>query len=125
MPLVLVALDDPALRDQIQAVFRMFPEVQAITVERDQVPELLRDPDLADAVIVNREKARSGHDPFISNIRSHNRKVKILAVAERPHRERFSRTKLELDVFSFIPLPLDAFDLLRRVHRLVETLHTA
>ncbi|MAG33174.1 MAG: hypothetical protein CL908_20030 [Deltaproteobacteria bacterium] len=125
MRTILVALRDPTLTDQIRTAMRMFPGVHAITVERDQIQSLVQEPDVADALIVDHERGRAGHDPFIAQIRQVNREIKIVAVADRPERNHFNKTKMELDVFSFIALPLDPYDLLRRLHRLMETLQVA
>ena len=122
---ILVGLGDPALRDQMRAALKAFPSVRGVAVERDRLLDLLNSDTAPAAVIVDYQRSRAGADPLIEAIRAANRHIHVLACAERPERSHFNRAKMDLDIFSFIPLPLDPFDLLRRLHRLVEALPAA
>lgn len=122
MPTVLVALQDPALRDQIRTALRLFKGIREVTVPRDRLLDLLRDPAVADALILEHQPGRDGNDPFISQIRTLSQSIAIVAVGDRPDRAHFNRAKVELDILSFVPLPLDPFELLHRLHRLSESL---
>jgi hypothetical protein len=118
MATVLIALQDPTLRDQVRAALRLFPSVRAPHVPRNRVREILTEPGVAEALILDHQPDRDGSDPFIAEIRALDREVAILAVTDQADRHHFNRSKMELDIFSFIPLPLDPFDLLHRLHRL-------
>lgn len=122
---ILVALEDPALRDQVRTALKVFPGIRGVPVERERLLNLVSGGMVPVAVIVDYQRGKSGADPFIEAIRKINRDIHVLACAERPERNHFNKAKMELDVFSFIPLPLDPFDLLRRLHRLVEALPAA
>lgn len=122
---ILVALDDPALRDQVKTALKVFPGIRGVPVERDRLINLVAGGMVPVAVILDYQRGKSGADPYIEAIRRANRDIQVLACAEKPERNHFNKAKMELDIFSFIPLPLDPFDLLRRLHRLVEALPAA
>ena len=122
---ILVGIEDPALRDQVRTALKVFPSVRGAPIQRGLLLDLLSGGGVPAAVIVDYRRGRSGADPFIEAIRAANRDVHVLACAERPERNHFNKAKVDLDIFSFIPLPLDPFDLLRRLHRLVEALPAA
>ena len=128
---ILVGIEDPALRDQVRTALKVFPSIRGAPIQRGLLLDLLSGGGVPAAVIVDYQRGRSGADPFIEAIRAANRDVHVLACAERPERperperNHFNKAKVDLDIFSFIPLPLDPFDLLRRLHRLVEALPAA
>ena len=121
MHTVLVALEDSVLREQVQSALRAFRGIRAVAVPRERLHEVLREKrGAAQALIVDHQPVCDGEDFFLAEIRSLDRDIRILVVAERPDRLNFNKAKVDLDILSFIPLPLDPFDLLRRLHRLVE-----
>lgn len=122
---ILVGIEDPALRDQVRTALKIFPSVRGVSVEPDRLLDLISDGEVPAAVIVDYRRGKSGTDPFIEAIREANRNIHILACAERPDRSHLNKAKMDMGVFSFIPLPLDPFTLLRRLHRLVEALSAA
>ena len=122
---ILVGIEEPSLRDQVRTALKIFPSVRGVPVQRDRLLDLISDGGVPAAVIVDYRRGRSGTDPFIEAIRTANRDVHVLACADRPERNLFNKAKVDLAIFSLIPLPLDPFDLLRRLHRLVEALPAA
>ena len=121
----MVALEDLDAVDQVRTALRMFPGVRGVGVPRDEVSAILSGPDAPAAVIVDHRPQKGGDDPFIEDVRAVNKRVRVVACGERPQRRRFHPRKRELDVFSFVPVPLEPFDLLRRLHRLVADLSAA
>ena len=119
---ILVALDDQALVDNVRTALKSFPGVRGVPVARSRLLGLLSGGTPPAAVIVDHRRHRGEVDPLISEIHRLNRRLPVLACGDLPHPSRFSREKRQLDVFSFIPLPLDPFDLLRRLHRLIKAL---
>lgn len=122
---ILVALDDPALRDQVKTALKLFPGIRGIPVQRNRLISLVAGGLVPVAVILDYQRGKSGNDPYIEAIRRANADIEVLACAEKPERSQFSKAKRELDIFSFIPLPLDPIDLVRRLHRLREALSPA
>ncbi len=125
MKTILVALEDLDAVDQVRTALRMFPGVRGVGVPRDGVSAILSGPDAPAAVIIDHRPEAAGSDPFIEQLRAGNGRVRVVACGERPQRRKFHPKKRELDVFSFVPVPLEPFDLLRRLHRLVADLSVA
>jgi hypothetical protein len=121
---VLVSLADPALRDLVRTGIRSFPDLRAVPVPRDELPRLVQDPRVS-ALICDWQFDRNQEDSLLRKLRELNDQVEILVAGRRPDRDSFHKTKVDLRVQSFIPLPLDAFDLARRLHRLSYALATA
>jgi len=122
---ILVAVDDPTLRDQVRTALKIFPGVRGVPVERERLISLVAGGMVPAAVILDYQRGQSVADPYIEAIRRANPEIHVLACAEKPERSNCNKAKVDLDIFSFIPLPLDPFDLLRRLHRLVEALPAA
>jgi hypothetical protein len=122
---VLVALRDPIQREHVRAAFRLFPTLRPLTVDRDRVMDYIGDRTLADALILDYEGNRRGDDPVLADIRARNPHIALLVVADRPERAHFNKVKMEHQVLSFVPLPLEPFDLARRLQRLAETRNPA
>lgn len=120
MRTILVCLQDPIIRDQIRTALKLFDKVRAVEIPRARLLEVFHDPQATPhALIVDHDPMLGGDDPFIAEIRAQNRDVRIIAVADRPERARFNKAKMEMDVCSFIALPLDPIDVLRRIHRVL------
>lgn len=122
MQRILIAVEDPALADQIRTGMKQFRNLQGVRVPRTEVLRLVLDPEVAQGVILDHQKEAGGKDAMIQEVRRLNSDIHIMAVAHRPERDQFNKLKVELNVFSFIPLPLEPFDLARRLHRLSNAL---
>jgi len=122
MKTVLVALLDPGLGDQIKAGIRNFAGLRPVAVARDQLLEVAGENCNASAVILDHDEKRGHSAELLGRLRHLAPELTILTAGPRAQRESLQRLKLELDIFSFIPLPLDPFDLARRLNRLAEAL---
>ena len=74
------------------------------------------------AVVVDLENDGDQERTWIAQLRQDCPKVEILALVDQRFKDRLNRLKVELGVFSFVPLPLDPFDLARRIVRLEQHL---
>jgi len=114
MQTVFVALEDPALRDQVKTCIRNFDNLRAVAVPPDRLLDLLREEHHASALIVE-FKGTGSKAEF-------DKSLTVLVLGKRTQRERSHRIRMHQDIYSFIPVPLDPFDLARRLARLAEDL---
>ncbi|MEE9394498.1 MAG: hypothetical protein V3W41_18545 [Planctomycetota bacterium] len=117
MTKVLIALDDKAMADVIATACRQFETLEPFEVPRNRLFELL-DEDKRQATIIHFNYTREGCGEFASNIRKMDAEIHILCLLDKDHRDRHNRLKIELGIFSFIPLPVDPFELAKRLQRL-------
>lgn len=101
---------------------RNFPDLRPVSVPAEHLLEVLAEDHGAAALLLDYQGTGSKPDPVVAQIREMHPELTILVVGKRAQRERSHRARMEQEIFSFIPLPLDPFDLARRLHRLVGVL---
>ena len=124
MTKVLIAVDDKSMSDVIATACRQFESLDPFEIPRNRLFELLgENDDEVLATIVHFNYSRESSGEFARRVREADAEIEILCLLDKDHRDRHNRAKLEIGVFSFIPLPLDAFELMKRLQRL-EAAHT-
>jgi len=118
MEFVFLAIEDPSLRDQVRAGLRMFPNLRPVNLPQDLLPIALRSEPMSGAIILDGDRSRGDLASRMEVVRELQPDLLLLVVGPRGQRERMHRSKLELEIFSHIPTPLEAFDLARRLNRL-------
>ncbi len=106
----------------MKTCIRCFAGLRAVTVPVESLIDLLGSDTLAGAVIMDHDGSDPESHERIVQVRRLHKDLLILAAGHRSQRDRLHRLKLELDIFSYIPLPLDPFDLARRLNRLTDAL---
>ncbi len=120
---ILLCVDPPTIRDQVRCGLKLFQGLRAVDATRDQVTRVLESGEDVDALILSHGSTMADlKDSFLEKVRAKNKKVAILVLGDLPNRQHFTKTKVELDILSFVPVPLDSFDLARRLHRLLDHL---
>lgn len=115
---VLISINDKSMVDVIATACRQFPELEPHEVPLPRIFELLGQGN-CEAIIVDFYYKGQGIGEFVKKIREADSSIDILCLLEKDHRDRHNRLKIDLDIFSFIPVPLDAFELAKRLQRLV------
>lgn len=117
----LIAIDDNPTADVVKTAFKQSSSMTAHTVPTNRLIELAHDPDYHVAVL-ELDGSRRGGSELAAELRRINRDIEILALIEREQKDRFNRLKVDLGLFAYVPCPLDAFELVKRVLRLEQHL---
>ena len=117
-PCVLTAIADSVLADQVRTAVRQCADWRPLLVHPSRLVEALSTDAKPAAVILDHPGQDRDLPHFVEAIRERAPEIEILLLGERTRRKESYRAKLDLGVFSFIPTPLDPFDLARRLHRL-------
>lgn len=121
---VLVSLDHPVSSDLVCTALAQFPDCSAHPVPPTRLFEVLGD-DRNAAVFIDLERVREAPGTLARRVRAVDPTIEVLCLIPRDERELHNRLKLDLGVFSFVPSPIDAFDLAKRIQRLLEHLRAA
>ena len=123
METVFVALDDPALRDQIKTCIKNFDNLRGVALPPDHLLEVLAGDHNASALILEWRGSGARPDPVISTIREFDSNLKMtVRMGSPPFRGRFrlvmkipreeiSPTSISLATSSLSPstsLPMDS-----------------
>ena len=114
---VLISLRDAIQSDIVKTAFKQFPAMATYPVPRPRLLGLACEDDI-DAVVVDIGKGEEKEGGFIDRLRDHCPNTEIFVLAEPAMRERMNRLKLSHGIFTVVPLPIDAFDLAKRIARL-------
>lgn len=114
---VLICLEDPPTSDIVVTGLRQFTDLVVHAVPAARMADLAASGEFA-AAIVDLERRHERSSDFAREIRAAAPDIALLCLVDRERRERYNRAKLELKIFSFIPSPIDPFDLARRIQRL-------
>ncbi|MCB9832286.1 MAG: hypothetical protein H6807_07400 [Planctomycetes bacterium] len=117
MTKVLISLRDAILSDVVKTAFKNFPTMATYPVPRSRVVGLAAEDDV-DAVVIDIEKGEEHEGGLIDRLRDKAPDVELVVLAEPSLRERMNRLKLSHGIFTVVPLPLDAFDIAKRIVRL-------
>lgn len=118
---ILICLEDATTSDVVVTGLRQFQDLVVHAVPAARMADLAASGEFAAAIIdLERKHERSGD--FAREIRDASPDIELLCLVDRERRERHNRSKLELRILSFIPSPIDPFDLARRIQRLRSTL---
>lgn len=109
------------MSDVITTAFRQSSSVTTHTVPVDRLLEVVRDPDYQ-AVVLEIDGTTKGRVELAEAVRRENPAIEILALMDREQKEKFNRLKVDLGLFGYVLLPLDPFELARRVLRLEQSL---
>ena len=113
----LIAIEDRLLNDVVKTAFKQSSAIMAHPVPRERLVELVQDPDYH-AVVLDLDGAKKSEVDLAGAVRATNPEIEILALMDREQKERFNRLKVDLGLFAYVLLPLDPFELARRVLRL-------
>ncbi len=119
---ILVSVANSASRDIILTALRNFPGVAAFAVPAHELAGLVLGSRDWDAVILDSGSDRGEAFSLVRDVREANGDIEMVAVTDEVEKDSVNRMKLDHDIFTFIALPIDPFDLLKRLHRLIETL---
>ena len=114
---ILISLEDKVMTDVVKTAFKQFPNITAYPVPPHKLLELVQEGPYH-AVVVDMDNRREQTGGTVSAIRETNTSIEILTLIEEGQKDRFNRLKVDLDIFSCISLPLDPFELARRIVRL-------
>ncbi len=114
---VLICLKDKTLADVVKTGFKQFPEFTAHPVPAHNLVDLVSDGGYH-AVMVDLDEAQKPDGGLIGHVRDTNTNIEIMAIGDRALKEKFNRVKVDHNIFSCIGLPLDPFELARRIVRL-------
>lgn len=118
MHTILIALNDRILADQVRAGVRNFKGFRGLVIAPAELEKALEaDPEAA-AVLFDHPGRNEELEELVLRLQAEGHPRRLLVVGDRNKRKEAHRAKVELGLFSFIPLPLDPFDLARRLHRL-------
>ncbi len=117
MTKVLISLQDDIQCDVVKTAFKQFNSMATYPVPRSHLIGLAADEDV-DAVVIDLAKGDEKEGGIVDRLREHAPHVEIILLAEASMRERLNRLKLHHSIFTVVPLPLDAFDLAKRIVRL-------
>ena len=120
MTKVLISLRDSILSDVVKTAFKQFPSLSPHPVPRRELIGLAAEDDV-DAVVVDVEKGEDMGDGIIRRLRDHCPGTEIFVLAESGLRDRMNKLKVSHSIFTVAPMPIDPFDLAKRIARL-ETL---
>jgi len=118
---VLVCLHDKVLTDVVRTAFKQFPSMNAFPVPRSDVLELVREGGY-DTLVLDIEERNANDLELLTRIREIDTTMPIMGLVDEGQKERLNKLKVEQNIFTLIALPLDPFELARRIHRLRETL---
>jgi CheY-like chemotaxis protein len=113
----LICLEDKLTADVVKTAFKQFPSMTAYPIPRENALEHVGDGQYQ-VVVVDLDNDGICDPDFVAELRAANPQIEILALIDRDHKERFNRLKVELGLFSCVPMPLDPFELARRLMRL-------
>ena len=117
MKKVLISLEDRRLADVVKTAFKQFPGLAAFPVPPESLVDVLREGGYQ-AVVCDLHAGGAPANEFLAEIRETAPDVAILALVDQRQRERFNKVKMDFDIFSCLSLPLDPFELGRRILRL-------
>ena len=114
---VLICLNDKTLADVIKTGFQQFPTFKIYTVPPTRLVEVVQRRNHG-AVVLDLGEAQKEGGGLVGAVRDANPEIEIMALGERQQKEKFNRLKVDLNIFTCIGLPLDPFELARRIIRL-------
>jgi DNA-binding NtrC family response regulator len=114
---ILICLEDAATSDIVDTALRQFDDLVGHAVPADRLANLAASGEFA-AVFIDLERRHEKNGDLAREVRAASPDIELLCLVDRERRERYNRAKLEIKIFSFIPVPLDPFDLVRRIQRL-------
>ena len=114
---VMICLKDKTLADVVKTGFQQFPAFKVFPVPEHNLADVIEQGN-HHAVVLDLEEAQKQSGGLIGRVRSLSTDIEIMAIGDRAQKEKINRLKVDLNIFTCIGLPLDPFELARRVVRL-------
>lgn len=114
---VLICLKDKTLADIVKTGFQQFPAFKVYPVPEHKLVDVIEQGN-HHAVVLDLAEASKDSGGSIGRVRETSSDIEIMAIGDRAQKERFNRLKVDLNIFTAIGLPLDPFELARRIVRL-------
>ena len=114
---ILICIDDARTQDIVRTAFRQFTTISCNPVPRDRLLELISEHDYHGVVLDFVDRTEQTAE-MIRSIRGTDANIEILTLVDRQQKDRLNRDKMELGIFSYLPYPIDAFELARKILRL-------
>ncbi|MEZ6194213.1 MAG: hypothetical protein R3F20_00565 [Planctomycetota bacterium] len=120
---ILLCIEDAPTRDIVETALRQYGDVAVHPVPPDRLARLVSGDEFA-AVFLDLARKHEKAGALVAALREENPRIPVMCLVDRAQRERYNRLKLQHGIFSFVPTPIDAFDLARRIERLRTELET-
>src|ERR1051325_626834 len=115
---VLVALRDPTLSDLVRTAFRNRPCWRPFQVPPESLEHLLSGPSAPGLAVFDLDPAQGSDLDCLERLKTVKRSTVLVGVGGAPGAARELHSRLELDVAMIISVPIEPFDLARRLLRL-------
>lgn len=119
MPELLIATRETALADVLEAPMRLLDTAAVRRARPRSLPRILEDPEAVDALVLEIVPDPREVDCVVAQVRKARPKLPLLAIFPPESGQDAKRIKAEFQLHNSLMLPLEPFQLLSRLTRLV------